>query len=425
MSPNIVNCHIEQGELPCAFMPTALDSRSHSKLRFKRANEDNDGKTQLLVSSHPQNSKIRVEGTKMKSGSSRYAIGVMEQGSKDIYLYEASPFSVQALVDRVVVHNYDDQSGEELRGQSYLDKKKELINTYAPVKKQRQLRAAVNSFVSDEKIEGYEESMEAMKQSLKAAEQADEKKGGPDQHTGVIGQMRELLPPFDLAATTPGAIYDFSGLFPEDLLAALDPSDTSSTCYSLLKWIHEDFRPPSSTEEDVFAEMKNMKTLVQLGRLYFAAKQEKRKQFAKVLNILVSMIQLFKNKRKKGWTAFDVYATEPLAHRLGELYSPDKCTGGTIDREGGNKLFAHIALFVLRLSPYWEFDFTDLKTDLNVQSKDLLNILSFCGIRIKSATGRTATSLVGTLKAPLVIQTAFGNGKGKGKGKGKGAAPKK
>ena len=406
MVDRVVNCHVEPGTLRCAFMPTALDSRSHQKLRFKRPLSSSASTSEVLSSSHPQNSKIKVEGTRFNPKSSRYAIGVMQEGSDDLFVYEASSFSVQALVDGVVVrHSESDQQAG-----SYQDKKKELINTYAPVKKQRQLRAAVNAIVSDEKIEGYDESMEAMKQSLKAAAEAAEEKGAvSEQQTGILGQMRDLLPPFDLSASTPGAIYDFSVLFPETLVAALDPSDTESTCHALLRWIHEDFRPVMG-EDDQFAEVKRMKVLSQLGRLYFAAKQEKRKNFAKLLNILVSMILLFRLKRKKGWSAFDVYATDPLAQRLGELYSPDKCIGGTIDREGGNKLFAHIALFTLRLTPYWEFDFSDLKIDLNVQSKDLLAILGFSGISTKQSAGKSG--LVGTLKAPLVVPTSFGPKRG-------------
>lgn len=406
-----VKCHVEEGKLSCAFMPTALDSRSHAKLRFERSSECKSGTIQVITGVHPQNTKIRVVGTRFNPNSSRYAVGIMEEGGSDLFIYEAEPFSVQALVDGVVVHDYDNNGSTDPKAQSYLEKKKELINTYAPVKKQRQLRAAVNSYVSDEKIEGYEESMEVMKKSLQA-EPMDEKVGA-DQLTGIIGQMRELLPPFDLNATTPGGIYDFSELFPESLLAAIDPTDTSSTCHVLLKWIHDDFRPPMASEEDLFAEMKNLKSIVQLGRLYFAAKQEKRKSFAKLLNILVSMIYLYKNKRKRNWEAFDVYANDALAQRLGELYSPDKTAGRNIDREGANKLFAHIALFIMRLTPYWEFDFSDLKTDLNAQSKDLLSILSFCGIKTKQSVGRASTGLVGSLKAPLVVQTSFARG-GKG-----------
>jgi hypothetical protein len=73
------------------------------------------------------------------------------------------------------------------------------------------------------------------------------------------------------------------------------------------------------------------------------------------------------------------------------------------------------------LTPYWEFDFSDLKTDLNTQSKEMMAILLFGGVRLKQTTGRANASMVGTLKAPLVVQTPIG---GKGKG-GKGAAPKK
>ena len=406
MSSTILKCRREEGSVGCVFMPTSLDSRSHERLRFKRSEVKTGTELCKLIANHPQNSKIKVEGNRLVSKTSKYAIGVYEEGSRNMSIFEASPYSVQALVDGVVVRVSD--TGSEPVA-SYLDKKKDLINTYAPVKKQRQLRAAVNAVVSDEKIEGYEESREVMKQTI--AEAAEDKSGAAalSAPTGVVGQMRELLPPFDLEATSPGAIFDFSSLFPEALVAAIDPSDKESTCHTLLKFIHEDFRASPVLEkgdEDPWSEMKNLKTLSQLGRLFMAAKQEKRKNFAKLVNILISMMYLYNIKRKKNWTHSDIYAPEPLAQRLAELYTCDKTVGAQIDREGTNKLFAHIVVFVLRLTPFWEFDFSDLKTDLNVQSKDLLAILSFCGISVKSRTG-----LAGKLTAPLTVHTNAG-GKG-------------
>ena len=399
-------------------MPTALDSRSHEKLRLKRSGDSQDDVAGRLTANHPQNSNIRIEGTRFESLSGTYAIGVMESGSPELFVYDASSFSVQALVNEALVRS---ERAPVSANSSYLEKKKELINTYAPVKKQRQLRAAINAVVSDEKIEGYEGSMESMKQSLKEATEATDSRSKEQQETGVLGQMRELLPPFDLAANAPGNIYDFSALFPETLLSTLDPNDTESTCHSLLRWIHDDFRPPLSTDteaDDPFIDMKRLKSVIQLGRLFVSAKQEKRKTFAKLLNVFVSMVFLFRVKRRKSWTPFDIYSAESLADRLGELYSPQKKSGGAIDREGANRLLAHIVLFVLRLTPNWEFDFADLKADLNLQSNELLSILAFGGVTIKGSK----TGMVGVLKAPLQVHSgAFGSQrKGKGKGKGSG-----
>lgn len=394
MSSKVLKCRRDEGTISCAFMPTSLDSRSHGKLKFKRRSEESS----VLSANHPQNSKIKVEGTLLQSKTSKYAIGVYEEGSSKLYLYEASPFSVQAMLDGVVVHASD--TGAEPTS-SYLEKKKDLINTYAPVKKQRQLRAAVNAVVSDEKIEGYEESREVMKQSI-ADDTRDEKSTGLiESNTGILGQMRALLPPFDLEATSAGAIFDFSSLFPESLVAAIDPTEADSTCNALFKWINDDFRGPSP--EDEWAEMKNLKTIVQLGRLYMASKQEKKKNFAKLVNIVVSMMYLYKLRRRKNWTPSDIYAPLALAERLAELFCPDKQLGDPIDREGTNKLFAHLVVFLLRLTPFWEFDFSDLKTDLNVQSKELVSILSFSCIALKGKSG-----LVGHLQAPLKVQPVGG-----------------
>jgi hypothetical protein len=398
-------------------MPAVLDSRSHSKLSFNRDGNGSSG-AEVLSASHPQNSKIKVEGTSFIPNNGVYAVGVIDTNTKELHVFEAATFSVQALVGESLRKRVNEDEGI-LGGSAYLEKKKDLINTYAPVKKQRQLRAAINAVVSDEKIEGFDESMESMKQTLAEAAQAAEEKAklSDQQITGIIGQMRDLLPPFDLQATTASEIYDFSTLFPESLVSCLDPNDTNSTCHALLKWIHEDFKPvsPSTTaEEDQFVEMKRLISLGQLGRLYFASKQDKRKTFAKLLNILISMVFLYKIRRKKNWEAYDVYANDALAKRLGELYSPDKRIGGAIDREGAHKLLAHICIFVLRLTPFWEFDFSDLKTDLNVQAKELIAMLVFCGISVKQSAGKSG--MLGTLKAPLVIQTGGNQRKGKGAG---------
>ena len=415
MSKRRVVCHYDDSAIDCAFMPAVLDSRNHSKLSLKASSKDGEDKSQVLSGFHPENLKVKVEGTPFQSANGVYAVGVLEADSNELYVFKANTVSVRALVKGPSASRLDEDS--PLTSGAYLEKKKDLINTYAPVKKQRQLRAAINAVVSDEKIEGFQESVQSMKQSLvDAAEMADDKaKVGDQQITGVLGQMRDLLPPFDLQASAPADIYDFTLLFPESLVSSLNPSDENSSCHALLRWVHDDFRPVSSSttlDEDPFLEMKQLKTLGQLGRLYGASKQDKRKTFAKLLNILVSMIFLYKLKRNKKWSAFDIYANDELAHRLAELYSPDKQVGGTIDREGAHKLFAHICLFLLRLTPFWEFDFADIKTDLNVQSKDLLAILGFCGIQVRQTPGKDG--MLGILKAPLVVQPAGIVRKGKG-----------
>ena len=404
MSGNVLKCQYEEGNINCAFMPTSLDSRSHDKLRFKQEAAAKTDQSSSLLAKHPQNSRIKVEGTRLQSKNYKYAVGVYEEGSRKIHLYEATAFSVQALVDGGFSRAAE--TGSEPTA-SYLDKKKDLINTYAPVKKQRQLRAAVNAIVSDEKMEGYAESREVMKQSI--ADSMEEKSNALAQPTGIIGQMRELLPPFDLSATSADLIFNFTTLFPDSVVSAIDPTDSESVCHALFEWINEGFRSPAS--DDPWAELKGLRTLSQLGRLYLSAKQERRKTFSKLLSILVSMMQLYKLKRSKSWTHCDIYASEALAQTLGELFSPDKVIGGAIDREGANKLFAHLVLFVLRLTPFWEFDFADLKIDLNLQSKDLLSILSFAGVNVRNKSG-----LVGKLTAPLTVQPAGGGYGKRGKG---------
>jgi hypothetical protein len=390
-------------------MPTVLDTRTHKRLRFVSDLVESTDSIPSLSAIHPDNSKVKVEGVRFSPTNSMYAVGVMEEGGQDLFVLDAMTSSVKAIVGRKTgVH--DDE--ETIEAGSYLDKKKDLINTYAPVKKQRQLRAAINAVVSDEKIEGFQESVESMKQSLlNANDGSEQRESCGNQSSGALGQMRALLPPFDLETSAPEEIYDFSALFPDSLISALDPNEENSACNALLRWIHEDFLPiPSTTtvEQDSFAEMKRLNTLAQLGRLYGAAKQEKRKAFAKLLSILVSMIFLYKARRSKQWSPYDIYANETLASQLASLYSPQKEVGQQIDREGATKLLAHICLFALRLSPSWEFDFADLKRDLSIQPKELSSILVFCGISVKSASGRNG--LVGKLKAPLTIQTGtFGN----------------
>ena len=405
-SSSRVTCKVESGKVYCGFMPTTLDARTHGKLRFDCKGSESEAGLQILSGSHPRNSNIQLEGSSFVPTSSRYAIGVIEEGSESMSIYEAVPFSIQALVDDV-----PDRKTLVDDGKTYNEKKSELINTYAPVKRQRQLRATVNAIVSDERIESFDDSLAKMKVALKTEENEEKAKTCTPVESGIVGQMRELLPPFDLTATLSGGIYDFSTLFPQELLAEMDTTDTQSVCHSLLCWIHDDFRPQKEDESKYFAEVKFVKSIMQLGRLYMASKQEKRKSFARLLNILVSMIFLYKSKRKKNWSAWDIYASDGLAQRLAELYGKE--IGTPLDREGTNKLFAHICIFILRLTPFWEFDFADLKTDLNLQAKELLSMLSFCGIVVRKAAG---SGILGTLKAPLVVPTSVGKGKGKGKG---------
>ena len=402
-SDKSIKCHYQEGTIPCAFMPTSLDSRSHAKLRLKQSKVAASGEVTTLSANHPQNSHIKVEGTKFQPKKSQYAIGVFEEGSSDMMVFPASSYSVQVLVKEALIRDDEVESRDQA---SYLEKRKDLINTYAPVKKQRQLRAAVNAIVSDEKIEGFQESIEVMREalndSLEAKEASSSNNTTPEesQTKGILGQMRELLPPFDLKATTPDTIYNFGALFPESLISSLDTS--GSACEAIYKWISDDFRDITD-EEAMLKDVSKLGTMTQIGRIFLGSKHEKKKNFAKLLNILISMISLYKIKRKRGWSAWDIYATDALAERLGELYSSDKTIGGNIDREGANKLLSHICLFTLRLTPYWEFDFSDIKADLNCQAKEILAILSFSGIVVKSTANRSG--LIGSLKAPLVVQT--------------------
>lgn len=385
-------------------MPTALDSRSHKRLRFSEARLDKAGSLQMISSTHPQNPEIIVEGTKVNPSSSKYIVGVIRGDNKGtIELYDGDVFSVQAVVR---LSSISDSKEGATGVQAYLDKKKELINTYAPVKKQRQLRATVNSIVSDEKIEGFHESMGTMRDALKVEEERLVELS-TTQQSGVLGQMKELLPPFDLTATAPSGIFDFGFLFGESLMNSLtEPlNDEKSTSGFLYMWVSEGFLPTSPSD---FAEVAKLKTLEQLVRMFVAHKHEKKKSMTKLFSILVSMIFLYKERRKRHWNASDVYASsEALASRLGELYTIDKQTGGGIDRECTQKLLAHICLFILRLTPFWEFDFGDLKTDLNIQMKELAAVMSFCGIAFKTG------ALLGRLKAPLVVQDTFKGGQRK------------
>ena len=409
MSSGFYKCRAADETIKCGFMPTSLDSRSHSKLRLRSLDSGEIVDCNKIGGSHPNNHSIKVEGVKFEPTKGKYAIGVIVGESSTMSVHPVSTFAVQALVNDAIIR--DDEGSQST--QSFLEKRKELINTYAPVKKQRQLRAAVNALVSDEKIEGFQESVESMREAL-----VDQEKPDTNNETiGVIGQMRQLLPPFDLTATTPDGIYDFGSLFPESLLVSLDVSDAESACAAVYKWINEDF-PASTTDDDILKEVKSMHSIKQISRLFISSRHHKKKGFAKLLNILISLLSLYKIKRKKNWTAWDIYANEPLAARLAELYSFESKVGGQIDREGVNKLFSHICLFILRLTPSWEFDFSDLKVDLNCQAKEILSILGFCGITVKSTANRAG--LIGTLKAPLTVQTSFGGSAKKGKG-GKGS----
>ena len=408
MSRGSYKCRAADEVIQCGFMPTSLDSRSHSKLRLKSLDSNGILDSHRIGGSHPNNHSIKVEGAKFEPSKGKYAIGVITGDSTTMKIHPASPYAIQTLVNDAIIRD-----GEESQStQSFLEKRKELINTYAPVKKQRQLRAAVNALVSDEKIEGFQESVETMREALVDQEKPETN----NETTGIIGQMRQLLPPFNLAATTPEGIYDFGSLFPETLLGSLDMSVEESACAAVYKWINEDF-PASTSDDDMLKEVKSMHTIKQMSRVFVTSRHQKKKGFAKLLNILISLLSLYKLRRRRNWTAWDIYANEPLATRIAELYTVEQKVGGQIDREGANKLFSHICLFILRMTPHWEFDFSDLKIDLNCQAKEILSILGFCGITVKSTANRAG--IIGTLKAPLVVQTSFGSAK-RGKG-GKGS----
>ena len=388
MKSSEVTCQVGDGTLFCGFMPTSLDSRAHSKLRFEVKKHSTEGDPLVLSSKHPRNSHIKVEGTLFSQAGSKYAIGVFREGSDTMDVYDASSFSVQTLVGDTVCLINDAVSAENVVSQSYNEKKSELINTYAPVKRQRQLRATVNAVVSDEKIEGFEDSVTQMKTETRVVNES-----------GILVQMRNLLPPFDLTAETPDKV--FSDVFP---LLLLDAADVESSCHAILQWVHD----PANRDAN-FASIWTLGCVSQLGRLFASSRHQKRKTFAKQLNVIISMIMLYNCRRKKNWTAWDIYASEQLGVKLAELFT-NGVIGATIDRENTSKLLAHICVHLLRATPAYEFDFADLKADLNIQAKEMNGMMGYCGMTTKGP------SLLGKLKAPLVVPTSFGP-KGKGKGK--------
>lgn len=359
-------------------LPTALLSRKATA--EQRANLEFTVETKAghrcLIGVDTRRAEMPIEGTFISQQPVKYAIGYREAGSNTMRVFECDVFSVDMNVKRTAP-----EADEKMQAGNYLEQRTALIESYAPAKKRRQVKLAVNAQVKDDKILDSEKSIKDLKEQM-----ATQVANAP--LSGVLAQMHELLPPFDTEATDPARIFDFSTIFTDEVISSLNPSDESSICAGILQWMKSGCQavPPSHELYPILS----LRTIIKLGQIFLSSEHMKRKSFARLVVICAGLLLSFIHRAESKRSAETVCVTQEVKHVFDSAYG-----WGRLNQEGADRLLCHLILFIIRLTPDSSFTFGLLTEDIKgLNPRDLSPILEFCGLKISSG-------LTGKLAAPL------------------------
>ena len=361
-------------------LPTALLSRQLNDDQLEHlvfSLESSPGKSRLIGVDSRREQPV-FEGISVSGQPVRYAVGYREKGGSSMRVMEVDLFSVEAGMKRRSMN--DDDEGPKA---SYMEQRQTLIDTYAPAKKKRQVRLAQNAQVKDEKIHEFGDSMKELRSQMEAAV-SNTPEGG------TLAQMAAMLPTFNLTATNPHEVFDFSSVVQDSIIATLDPHDETSSVHSLLNWLKDGC--PAVTSSNPLQSLLELRVVNRLAQTFLNKEHMKKKSFARLLLLVGSMLLLFIHRQDKNRTAQSLFISEDLKTTFDLIYG-----WGRLPQEGQDKLLCHICLFAARLTPDFSFPFLLLTEDIRgLAPKDLQPVLEFCGFKV-------TPGLAAVLNAPIKV----------------------
>merc|ERR1712096_583759 len=144
-------------------------------------------------------------------GGFRYMVGVVAPGSTSMTLHEVDGIHVSSEVDGI----YKDLPAIETNTMTNFEKKIALIKGFGAAKKKRELASMLAGKVTDDKID----DMDDVKASISArAKELGMAPSGSNPEDAELEMMKQLLPPFDMTATSAQLIYDGTHIVPEAIL---------------------------------------------------------------------------------------------------------------------------------------------------------------------------------------------------------------
>ena len=360
-------------KLPTVLLSRKLTEEQRDGLQFSL---DSSGAKPRLIGSDQANEDVPMEGNLITSNPVKYAIGFRESGADKMKIFEVDMFSVDPGLKRPAV------SDELLAGGSYYEQRQTLIDSYAPAKKRRQVKLAINAQVKDEKIHAFDESMRDLRTKLKETPVSET--------SGVLAQMTSILPPFDVEATEPAHVFDFTLIFTDEFLASFDPSEEGSAAEQMTQWIKDGCR--SIGAEHPLEPILSLRTINRLANIFIESVHMKKKSFARMLLVAGVLVLMYSQRQDKTRSADSLCIPEDAKRALDRLYG-----WGRLNQENSDKLLCHLCLWLARLTPDWRFPFQLLIEDIKgINPRDLSGVLEFCGFKLSSG-------LNAALVAPLKV----------------------
>jgi A49-like RNA polymerase I associated factor len=352
-----------------------LTEAQQSQLQIKR-----DMQTNQLSSD-----SIPLSGCLLKNQPMKFAVGFIKEGKIHI-IPDADCFSI----DPSLPSKRD--ASEILQIDNFQEQRQKLIEAYAPAKKRRQVSLAINAQIKDERIHEASTALEKAKNLASQVIEDDKSHGG-----GVLAQMQEILPKFDLTTNDPAKIYDISDKYlPDSLVASLRPEQgfTAMT----LKWILDGCKVVP--ESHPYSLVLNLRFIHKLGQIFSASEHMKKKAFARFICLAGSVFYFFRLCKEKpaNRSAEKIFAdNEGVYDHLCQVFSGY----GRVTEENRNRCFCCLLILILKLTPNYEFPFGLLLEDWkSLESQMLSNSLEFIGCKV---SGGGSSNMVGKLIAPLQI----------------------
>ncbi|KAF4675401.1 hypothetical protein FOL46_001695 [Perkinsus olseni] len=423
--------------VPIACLGQRPDDSILSGLYMNVESKKRRGKERVhLAGGYKENENVELVGEPQPRGPTKLAVGVKRKGHDGkMYIFPASAFNVSTNIKHEGVVGALEKAKSSTTTSDWADKRGDLITTFAPVKKKRQLNSFLANRVTDDRIENFGQAKrtlqkrlsefsespndEDLKKELKS-EASPAKKAKKDIPEGVpksvYRQMKEFLPSFDAHVSKVDKIFDLSQeLFTKELLSKANVQKCD-LAWELCEWLKQGARVGHKCTKPSMDAAFSSRIILELGRQFttcpVANRTYKVHDFASRLVIVIGLLRLFQ-LRRENHLSFDETNTwgvpVPLANSLWYIFNGENPNVKRMSVTSNYKLccFLIISILALAQAPAWSFEFIHLCEDVpTMKDKELFQTLCFCGIKVSGGMEKLRGKLVAPLRPIMLNQAA-------------------
>ncbi|KAF4680338.1 hypothetical protein FOZ62_012847 [Perkinsus olseni] len=304
--------------VPIACLGQRPDDSILSGLYMNVESKKRRGKERVhLAGGYKENENVELVGEPQPRGPTKLAVGVKRKGHDGkMYIFPASAFDVSTNIKHEGVVGALEKAKSSTTTSDWADKRGDLITTFAPVKKKRQLNSFLANRVTDDRIENFGQAKrtlqkrlsefsespndEDLKKELKS-EASPAKKAKKDIPEGVpksvYRQMKEFLPSFDAHVLKVDKIFDLSQeLFTKELLSKANVQKCD-LAWELCEWLKQGARVGHKCTKPSMDAAFSSRIILELGRQFttcpVANRTYKVHDFASRLVIVIGLLRLF------------------------------------------------------------------------------------------------------------------------------------